>query len=137
MNTNDPQAPYGHCSGCTDPHSEGTHCMGTIEHPLPAGPFLSKPTEIASLLSEEEMVALTGIPWNSNTGWGHILYTPDMKVVQRTIAAIQAKITGGDLIRREDVLTILRQHEANWGALHRVAPAAIAGCIASIEKFKS
>ena len=23
----------GHCSGCTDPHSEGTHQMGTIEHP--------------------------------------------------------------------------------------------------------
>ena len=25
----------GHCSGCTDPHSEGTHQMGTIEHPNP------------------------------------------------------------------------------------------------------
>ena len=23
----------GHCSGCTDPRSEGTHQMGTIEHP--------------------------------------------------------------------------------------------------------
>lgn len=23
----------GHCSGCTDPRSEGTHQMGTFEHP--------------------------------------------------------------------------------------------------------
>jgi hypothetical protein len=26
--------PHGHCSGCTDPRSEGTHSEGTIEHPL-------------------------------------------------------------------------------------------------------
>lgn len=34
MNTLDPKAPYGHCTGCTDPRSEGTHQEGTIEHPM-------------------------------------------------------------------------------------------------------
>lgn len=24
---------FPHCSGCTDPRSEGTHQMGTVEHP--------------------------------------------------------------------------------------------------------
>lgn len=30
---NPKSAPYGHCSGCTDPRFEGTHYEGTIEHP--------------------------------------------------------------------------------------------------------
>ncbi len=34
MNTLDPKAPYGHCTGCTDPRTEGTHQEGTIEHPM-------------------------------------------------------------------------------------------------------
>lgn len=35
MTTPDPSTRLGHCTGCTDPRSEGTHQMGTIEHPEP------------------------------------------------------------------------------------------------------
>lgn len=47
----------GHCSGCTDPQSEGTHQMGTFEHPDEA----PKDKSQAEILAEKE------IPWDQAT----------------------------------------------------------------------
>lgn len=47
----------GHCSGCTDPRSEGTHQMGTFEHPDEA----PKDKSQAEILAEKE------IPWDQAT----------------------------------------------------------------------
>ena len=70
--TNDPQAPYGHCTGCTDPRSEGTHQMGTIEHPLgseePGLMATFQPTGRAPLLSDDEFKELLGDDWIAAKG---------------------------------------------------------------------
>lgn len=89
MNTNDPQAPYGHCSGCTDPHSEGTHQMGTIEHPLP------KEEQRAPLLSESQFNDLINAEARKHNIPSHMLTAYDgMGIAQEFY---ESKITSGEL----------------------------------------
>ena len=55
-----------HCSGCTDPRSEGTHQMGTVEHPgaapvQPADPDLTRNlADLAEAMDPEKTEEIIG-----------------------------------------------------------------------------
>ena len=48
----------GHCSGCTDPRSEGTHQVGTIEHPETVAAPTDVPAKPAVELTKENSLAI-------------------------------------------------------------------------------
>ena len=111
--TNDPQAPYGHCTGCTDPRSEGTHQMGTIEHPLgseePGLMATFQPTERAPLLSDDDLLSM--IP----TRLDAVQPKPNGMSMQGCKAVrdfYESKITSGEL---RVVKTTRNSHENGWG----------------------
>ena len=108
--TNDPQAPYGHCTGCTDPRSEGTHQMGTIEHPLgseePGLMATFQPTGRAPLLSDDEFKELLGDDWIAAKG------DRAESAGKKIRDWYEAKITSGEL---RVVKTTRNSHENGWG----------------------